>query len=76
MRSVVSLPAVRAHDVVDLPSTTTSLMPFFLVLRFLLRSFSSRSLGRTSGRTLSMTLGSTGFRGFSSQGCASAGLSR
>lgn len=58
------------------PSTTTSLIPFFLVLRFRLRSRSSRNLGKTSGRTLSMTLGSTGLLGLSSQVWTSAGLSR
>lgn len=62
----------KAHS----PSTTTSLMAFFLVLFFLARSRSSRSLGSTSGRTLSMTRGSAGSRGFSSHDWANAGLSR
>lgn len=52
------------------------------MVRFLLfffmrsRSCSSRSFGKTSGRTLSITLGRIGSRGFRSHDCVSAGLSR
>jgi len=58
------------------PSTMTSLIPLFFVLFFLARSFSSRSLGRTRGRMLSMTRGRTGSLGLSSHEWARAGLSR
>lgn len=67
---------VVGHRGQHAPSTTVSLMPRFLVLFLRLRSRSSRSLGRTKGRTASMTRGRTGSRWLSSQECARAGLSR
>lgn len=62
----------------DSPCTTTSFTPFFLAFplpRPFARSFSSRSLGSTSGRTACMTWGNAGLSCLSSHVSASEGRS-